>query len=89
MSLLFSVLHDARDAARALLRSPGHTTVVTLIFAIGIGVNTAVFTLADALLLKALPYANADRLVLAAEWPRGGGNWTVAPTEPISLLTDA
>ena len=51
-------------------------------FALGIGVNTAVFSLVDALLFKALPHAKADRLVLAAEWPRAGagGNWTAAPT---------
>ena len=71
---------DVRDAFRSLTRAPGYAAVVLAMFALGIGVNTAVFTLVDALLFKALPYADADRLVLAAEWPRAGGNWTVAPT---------
>jgi putative ABC transport system permease protein len=79
-----SIGHDIRDAVRSLRRSPGYTAVVIAMFALGIGVNTAVFSLVDAVLFKALPFARADRLVLLAEWPvhtQGkAGNWTVAPT---------
>jgi putative ABC transport system permease protein len=71
---------DLRDAYRSLRRSPAYTALVIAMFALGIGVNTAIFSVVDALLFKALPYTRADRLVLAAEWPSTGGNWTVAPT---------
>lgn len=71
--------HDARDASRSLLRSPGFAALVIATLALGIGVNTAIFTVLDALLLKPLPYADAERLVRVAEWPRTGGNYTVAP----------
>jgi hypothetical protein len=74
-----SLRHDLRDAWRALRRSPSYTLVVASMLALGIGVNTAIFSVVDALVLKSLPYADADRLVRAAEWPRTGGNFTVAP----------
>ena len=70
---------DLRDAVRSLTRTPGYTALVTLMLALGIGVNTAVFSVLDALLFRSLPYAAADRLVLVAEWPSTGGNWTAAP----------
>jgi putative ABC transport system permease protein len=71
--------HDARDSWRSLLRSPGFAVVVIVTLALGIGANTAIFTVLDALLFKRLPYADADGLVRVAEWPRSGGNFTVAP----------
>ncbi len=74
------IWHDARDALRSLRRAPGFTALVVITLALGIGVNTAIFTVMDALLLKPLPYANADQLVRVAEWPRTGGNFTVAPS---------
>src|SRR2546428_7201452 len=56
--------HDAGYAARALLRSPGFTTVAILTLAIGIGTNTAIFSLINAALLRALPFPDADRLAV-------------------------
>jgi putative ABC transport system permease protein len=73
------VWHDARDSWRSLLRSPGFALVVIVTLALGIGANTAIFTVVDALLFKPLSYAEGDRLVRVAEWPRTGGNFTVAP----------
>lgn len=77
---LFSGLtHDVRDAWRSARRAPGAPLVIVVTLALGIGVNTAVFSLVDALLFKQLPYPGVERLVRVAEWPRSGGNFTVAP----------
>src|SRR6266851_8181146 len=56
------MLQDVRYAARALRRNPGFTVVVVATFALGIGMNTAVFSVANAVLFRALPYPDADRL---------------------------
>ena len=75
-----SLRHDLRDAFRSIRHAPGYALIVVLMLGLGIGANTAIFSIVDALIFKALPYADADRLVLVAEWPRSGGNWTAAPT---------
>ncbi len=55
---------DLRFALRSLLRTPGSVLAIILILGLGIGVNTAVFSLYDGVILRQLPYAHADRLVL-------------------------
>jgi len=57
------VLADVLFALRWLRRSPGFTLVAVASLAIGIGFNTALFTIVDALLFKPLPVASPDRLV--------------------------
>jgi putative ABC transport system permease protein len=57
------MLQDVGYAARALRRSPGFSLVVIATFALGIGMNTAVFSVANSVLFRALPYPDAGRLV--------------------------
>ena len=60
---MFSILADIRYAARWLRNSPGFTLVAVASLAIGIGFNTALFAVVDALLFKPLPVAAPERLV--------------------------
>ncbi len=55
---------DLRYAIRLLFKNPGFTAVAVLSLALGIGANTTIFSVIDAILLKALPYHDSDRLVL-------------------------
>jgi putative ABC transport system permease protein len=67
-----SLLRDVRHSARALRYSPGFTAIAILTLAIGIGANTAIFSFVDAMLLKPLPYPDADRIVRVMEKPPRG-----------------
>jgi len=58
---------DIRYGIRLLRRSPGFAAVAILTLALGIGANTAIFSTVDALLIRALPYADADRVVMIWE----------------------
>src|SRR6185436_19186485 len=68
---------DLRYAIRRVLKSPGYTAVIVIALALGIGVNTAIFSVADAFLLKPVPFLDADRLVMVFEKrPNDGDDWT-------------
>ena len=66
-----SLPQDLRYAVRTFARNPGFTLAALLSLAIGIGANTSIFSVANALFLRPLPYRNADRLVIL--WNRSPG----------------
>ena len=71
--LLDEVRKDVRFALRTLARTPGFTSAAILSLAVGIGLNTAIFTVINALLVAALPYPESDRVVMV---------WSVPPDNP-------
>ena len=62
-----SLRRDFRDARRSLFRGPAVTAMAVATFALGIGANVAIFTVVRGVLLRPLPYADADRLVVVWE----------------------
>lgn len=65
---------DTRFALRMLRKNPGFTAVAVLVLGVGVGASTAIFSVADAVLLRALPYPDADRLVIIQDSYQGTGN---------------
>ena len=72
------VLSDVRPAARRLARTPMFTLATLLTLALGIGANVAIFTIVNTVLLKPLPFREANRLV---------GLWQTAPGVDIDDLS--
>src|ERR1035438_9420068 len=70
---LMALWSDARFALRQLRKAPGFTLIVIGTLALCIGVNTAIFSVLDAVLLRGAPYPQPDRLAVVVTATRGGG----------------
>ena len=82
-SALESFTQDIRYGLRMLRRNPAFTGIAVLALALGIGANTAMFSVIEAVLLRPLPYSNANELVrVASTWDRGGITITYSSSPP-------
>src|SRR6267142_947798 len=76
------ILHEIKFAVRTLRKSPAMSVTAIAVVALGIGANTALFTVFDAVLLRPLPYPHSERIVeLTRRFAGYGDVWSVTPTK--------
>src|SRR5438094_8927594 len=75
------MIQDIRYGLRSLLRSPGFTAIAILTVALGVGANTAMFSVASSILLRKLPFQDPSRIMVVWEkQPNGGINILSSPS---------
>src|SRR5262249_6430729 len=84
-----SILQDLRFGARVLARTPGATVLTVVTLALGIGANTAAFSMVFNLLLRPLPYDEPDRLVTISSVSSGSGTETGVSLADLDDARDA
>src|SRR4030095_8032971 len=79
------MFQDLRYGARMLRKNPGFTVIAVVTLALGIGANTAIFSVVNAVLLQALPYPDADELVAIYNTVGGQSRWSLSPRAYLNL----
>src|SRR5208337_4373229 len=83
LNFIENVLQDARYGVRLLVKNPGFAVVAVLVLALGIGANTAIFSLLDQAILRSLPVKDAGRLVVLSDGEYRSGWSTSDATEMV------
>jgi putative ABC transport system permease protein len=81
-AMMDGIVHDVRFAWRGLLRAPGFAAIAIATLALGIGANSAIFTIVNAVVMRPLPYAQPDRLVRVTSDFTGLGSIDVGLSQP-------
>ncbi|HJR08183.1 MAG TPA: ABC transporter permease [Pyrinomonadaceae bacterium] len=85
--MLGTLLQDARYGVRMMIKTPVFTVVAVLTLAAGVGANTAIFSVVNAVLLKALPYHNSHRFVIVSGADQSGESGTISAAEAQDFST--